>query len=107
MSAGIDLSAANFENEVLKSTVPVLIDFWAEWCMPCKMIGPLVDQLAAQYAGKMKVAKVNVDQENELSTQHSIVSIPTLVVYKDGKIVRQKVGALPKHEIENLFKDLV
>jgi thioredoxin 1 len=107
MSAGIELSAANFEDEVLKSTVPVLIDFWAEWCMPCKMIGPLVDQLATQYAGKMKVAKVNVDQENELSTQHSIVSIPTLVVYKDGKIVRQKVGALPKHEIENLFKDMV
>ena len=107
MSAGIELSAANFEDEVLKSTVPVLIDFWAEWCMPCKMIGPLVDQLATQYAGKMKIAKVNVDQENELSTQHSIVSIPTLVVYKDGKIVRQKVGALPKHEIENLFKDLV
>jgi thioredoxin 1 len=107
MSAEITLTSANFETEVLKSSVPVLIDFWAEWCMPCKMIGPVIDQLAKDYAGRLKVAKVNVDQESDLAGQHNIVSIPTILVYKDGKMVRQKVGAVPKHEIENLFKDLV
>jgi thioredoxin 1 len=107
MSAEITLTSANFQTEVLNSSVPVLIDFWAEWCMPCKMIGPAVDQLATDYEGRLKVAKVNVDQESELAGQHNIVSIPTILVYKDGKIVRQKVGAVPKHEIENLFKDLV
>jgi thioredoxin 1 len=107
MSAEITLTSANFETEVLKSSVPVLIDFWAEWCMPCKMIGPVIDQVAKDYAGRLKVAKVNVDQESDLAGQHNIVSIPTILVYKDGKMVRQKVGAVPKHEIENLFKDLV
>ncbi len=107
MSAEITLTSANFEAEVLKSSVPVLIDFWAEWCMPCKMIGPAIDQLAAAYEGKLKVAKVNVDQESDLAGQHNIVSIPTILVYKEGKMVRQKVGAVPKHEIENLFKDLI
>ena len=107
MSAEITLTSANFETEVLKSTTPVLVDFWAEWCMPCKMIAPVVDQLAADYAGRLKVGKINVDQENELAAQHNIVSIPTLLVFKDGKVVRQKVGAVPKHELENLIKDLV
>ena len=107
MSAEITLTSANFETEVLKSSVPVLVDFWAEWCMPCKMIAPAIDQLATDYSGRLKVAKVNVDQESELAAQHSIVSIPTLLVFKDGKVVRQKVGAVPKHELENLVKDLV
>jgi len=107
MSAEITLTSANFEAEVLKSSVPVLVDFWAEWCMPCKMIAPAVDQLAVAYDGRLKVGKVNVDQENELAGQHNIVSIPTLLVFKDGKVVRQKVGAVPKHELENLVKDLV
>jgi len=107
MSAEITVTSANFEAEVLKSPVPVLVDFWAEWCMPCKMISPLVDQLASDYAGRMKVVKVNVDQESELAGEHNIVSIPTLLVYKDGKVVRQKVGAVPKHELENLIKDLM
>ncbi len=107
MSAEITLTSANFEAEVLKSTTPVLVDFWAEWCMPCKMIAPVVEQLASAYAGRLKVGKINVDQENELAAQHNIVSIPTLLVFKDGKVVRQKVGAVPKHELENLIKDLV
>ena len=107
MSAEITLTSANFEAEVLDSSVPVLVDFWAEWCMPCKMIAPAIDQLAKDYSGKLKVCKVNVDQENELAGQHNIVSIPTLLVFKDGKLVRQKVGAVPKHELENLVKDLV
>lgn len=107
MSAEIILTSSNFEAEVLKSTLPVLVDFWAEWCMPCKMIAPVVEQLATAYEGKLKVGKVNVDQENELAAQHNIVSIPTLLVFKDGKVLRQKVGAIPKHELENLIKDLV
>jgi thioredoxin 1 len=107
MSAEISLTSDNFDAEVLQSELPVLIDFWAEWCMPCKMIGPTVEQLAVQYAGRLKVCNVDVDQQGELAGQHGIISIPTLLVYKDGKKVRQKVGALPKHEIENLFKDLI
>jgi thioredoxin 1 len=107
MSAEVNLTAANFESEVLKSAIPVLVDFWAEWCMPCKMIAPAIDQLATTYAGKLKVGKVNVDQESDLAGRHNIVSIPTLLVFKDGKVVRQKVGAVPKHELENLVKDLI
>lgn len=107
MSAGIALNSGNFEAEVIKSDIPVLVDFWAEWCMPCKMISPLVDQLAAEYAGKLKVAKVDVDKEGDLAGKFNIVSIPTLVVFKNGEVVKQKVGALPKHELENLVKDLI
>ena len=107
MSEHISLNSANFESEVLQSTVPVLLDFWAPWCGPCKMIGPLIEQLAEEYAGRLKVGKVNVDEEAELASSHSIVSIPTLIVYKDGKIANQVAGALPKHSIEALFKDLI
>lgn len=103
----ITLTAANFQSEVLESTVPVLVDFWAEWCMPCRMIGPSVEQLAASYAGRIKVGKVNVDNESDIASRYGIVSIPTLIVFKDGQVLRQKVGALPKREIEGLFKDLV
>lgn len=107
MSAEVTLTASNFDAEVLQSPTPVLIDFWAEWCMPCKMVAPLVDQIASQYEGKLKVGKVNVDTESELANKFGIVSIPTLLVMKDGKVVKQRVGALPKHELENLFKDLL
>jgi thioredoxin 1 len=107
MSNGVQITAANFEGEVLQSPLPVLVDFWAAWCTPCKMISPLLDQLGENYAGRLKIGKVNVDEENDLAGRHNIVSIPTLVVYKGGQIVRQQVGALPKHELENLVKDLV
>lgn len=107
MEREVTLTASNFESEVLKSSVPVLVDFWAQWCMPCKMIAPLLEQIADQYAGRLKVGKVNVDEENELAGRYDIVSIPTLMVFKNGEVVRQKVGALPRHEIENLFKDLI
>jgi thioredoxin 1 len=107
MSLGIPIQSGNFEDEVLKSPVPVLVDFWAEWCGPCKVIGPILDQVAEEYAGKLKVCKINVDEENELAGQHGIVSIPTLVVYKDGKIVRQQVGSIPKVQIEALFAEYI
>ena len=107
MSTHVVVTKANFETEVLKSPVPVLLDFWAAWCGPCRMIGPFIAQLAGEYAGRIKVGKVNVDEEADLAGRHGIVSIPTLVVYKDGKVVNQAVGAVPKHNIEVLFKDLL
>ena len=107
MSAGITITAGNFEQEVLQSPVPVLVDFWAAWCGPCRMIGPVIDQLAGEYAGRIKVGKVNVDEENELAERHGIVSIPTLVLYKDGAIAGQRSGAAPRHDIESMFRDLV
>jgi len=107
MSEHVAVTNTNFETEVLKSTVPVLLDFWASWCGPCRMVGPVIDQLAEEYNGRLKVGKVNVDEEADLSGRHGIVSIPTLVIYKDGKVVNQAVGALPKHNIEALFKDFI
>ena len=107
MNAGISLTKENFDLEVLKSPLPVLVDFWAAWCGPCKMIGPIIDQLADEYEGKIKVCKVNVDEENELAEQHGIVSIPTIVLYKDGSILNQKSGAAPKHDLITMFKDYI
>ena len=107
MSEHITVTSANFETEVMQSKIPVLLDFWAAWCGPCKMIGPFVEQLAEEYAGRIKVGKVNVDEEQDLAGRHGVVSIPTLVVYKDGKITNQAVGAVPKQNIEALFKDLI
>ena len=107
MSECITITGANFESEVAQSPVPVLLDFWAAWCGPCRMIGPIVEQLAGEYEGRIKVGKVNVDEETDIASRHGIVSIPTLVVYKDGQIANQAVGAIPKQSIEALFKDLV
>jgi thioredoxin 1 len=107
MSTEIVITAENFESEVMASDKPVLLDFWAEWCMPCRMIAPSVEQLAGVYGDRLKVGTVNVDVEGDLATRFGIVSIPTLMVFKGGELVRQKLGALPKHEIEALFKDLV
>jgi thioredoxin 1 len=104
MSHEMTVTAANFQKEVLESPLPVLLDFWAGWCNPCRMIAPSIEQLAAAYDGKVRVGKVDVDAEAELAGRFNIISIPTLIVFKGGSIAAQKVGALPKHEIEALIK---
>ncbi len=104
MSVEVTLTSANFQKEVLESAIPVLVDFWAEWCMPCRMIAPSIAQIAQAYEGKVKVGKVNVDDEGDIASQYGIISIPTLLYFKDGQMIKQKVGALPKHEIENFIK---
>lgn len=92
----IALDAANFKSEVLESSVPVLVDFWAEWCGPCRRIAPLVDELAGEYEGKLRVGKVNVDEAQELAGEYGVMGIPTLVIFKDGRPVERLVGLQSK-----------
>lgn len=97
------VTTANFEAEVLKSATPVLIDFWAGWCMPCKMIAPIIDQLADQHVGKMTVAKVNVDESPEIAAKYGIMSIPSVFLFKGGVKVDQMVGARPKAQFDEML----
>ncbi len=92
----VEVTDSNFQSEVLKSDKPVLLDFWAEWCGPCKMIAPVVEELAKEYDGKLKVGKVDVDSNQQTSMQYGIRSIPTLLIFKGGKVVDQLIGAVPK-----------
>jgi thioredoxin 1 len=101
------ITGENFEAEVLKSPIPVLLDFWADWCGPCRMIAPFLEQLGAEYDGQIRIGKVNVDEQAELATRHNVVSIPTLIVYKNGSIVQRQVGAAQKSRIEALFKEFL
>ncbi len=100
----ITITSKNFEEEVSKSEVPVLLDFWATWCGPCKMVSPIVDEVANEVEGKAKVGKVNVDEEQELASAFQIMSIPTLVVIQNGKLVKQAVGVRSKSEILEMLK---
>jgi thioredoxin 1 len=99
-----NVTDASFENDVLKSKEPVLIDFWAPWCGPCRAIGPVVEQLAKEYEGKVRMVKVNIDDNPRVPTQYDVRSIPTLLLFKDGKVLGQIVGAVPKPKIEELVK---
>ncbi len=100
----IKITSKNFEEEVFKSNVPVLLDFWASWCGPCKMVSPIVDAVAEEVEGRVKVGKINVDEEQELAKSFSIMSIPTLVVINNGKLVNQAVGVRSKEEILDMIK---
>lgn len=102
--AEITLTKENFENEVLNSDIPVLVDFWATWCGPCKMIAPIVEEIAEENEGKIKVGKVNVDDESDLAAEFRISSIPTLLVFRNGQIVHNSVGYRPKEQILELLK---
>lgn len=92
-------SDANFEADVLKANLPVLVDFWAEWCQPCKMISPIVDEIAKEYSGRIKVVKMNVDDNAEIPSKYGIQAIPSLLIFKDGNVVATKTGALGKSQL--------
>ena len=96
---------ANFKKEVLESNLPTLVDFWASWCGPCKMIAPLIDELAKEYAGKMKIGKVDVDANSKVATEYGIMSIPTIMFFKNGKIANQIVGAVNKLDLKRKIEE--
>lgn len=97
----------NFDKEVLQSDIPVLVDFYADWCGPCKMMSPIIDELAEQYKGKIKIGKVNTDENRAVAASYNVMSIPTLVFIKDGKVVDTAVGALPKATLEEKLNTLL
>jgi len=99
MGNAVAVTGANFETEVLQSNVPVLVDFWAAWCGPCRAIAPTVEEIAKDYAGKIKVAKVDVAENTEISARYGVQSIPTLILFKDGDAVERLIGAYPKPAI--------
>ena len=100
----VRLTKNNFKDEVLNSNIPVLVDFWATWCGPCRMVAPIVEEIADEYDGRIKVGKENVDEEPELSMQFRVASIPTLMLFKNGKLVNTAVGYRPKADILALFE---
>ncbi|MCK5708747.1 MAG: thioredoxin [Candidatus Aureabacteria bacterium] len=97
----------NFENEILKSELPVLVDFWAPWCAPCRMIAPTVEEIAKEYDGRLKVCKINVDEAPQTSSDYGVMSIPTLAVFKNGKVVKKEIGALSKSQLESMVSQFV
>jgi thioredoxin 1 len=103
----LEVKDSNFDTEVLKSEVPVLVDFWAEWCGPCKMMGPTVDAIATEYAGKLKVAKLDVDENGGTAMRYNIRGIPTLLLFKGGRVVEQRVGAVGKSEVLKMVQSHV
>jgi thioredoxin 1 len=107
MSEELVVTTATFEAEVIKSAIPVVADFWAEWCGPCRMIAPVLKELARDYKDRLKIAKINVDEQPDLASRYGIQSIPTLLFFKGGEMVRQQIGAVPRAVLEKIVKELV
>ena len=107
MSDEMKVTTSTFEAEVVKSAIPVVADFWAEWCGPCRMIAPVLEALAKDYKDKLKVVTINVDEEPDLAARFGIQSIPSLLFFKGGQMVKQQIGAVPKHILEKIVKELV
>lgn len=103
----VELTESNWQNEVLESSVPVLVDFWAPWCGPCKAVAPVVEELAEEQGGKLKVGKLNVDDARGIAGQYQIRSIPTILLFKDGKVLTQRVGAGTKKDLEALLEKML
>ncbi|RLG32960.1 thioredoxin [Methanosarcinales archaeon] len=103
----IEITDANFKQEVLESEIPCLVDFWAPWCGPCQMIGPIVKEIAQKYQGKIKVCKLNVDDAKQTALEYKVMGIPSLIVFKDGKETDKVVGAVPKSAVESMIKPLL
>ena len=100
----ITLTDHNFDDEVISSEKPVLVDYWATWCGPCKMVGPIVEEIAAEFSGKLKVGKLDVDSNKSSAAQQNVMSIPTLLIFKEGKVVAQQVGALSKNQLTDFIE---
>jgi len=103
----IKVDDANFKQEVLESDIPVLVDFWAEWCAPCRMVAPAIEEIAKEYDGKLKVCKLNVDEASATASKYGIMSIPTLAVFKNGQVVDKLIGVVPKPQIEEKIKPYI
>lgn len=103
----IEINDQNFQQQVLSNPLPVLVDFWAPWCGPCKMVAPLLDKLAEEYAGKMLVAKVNTDEDSEWAMKYGVQGIPTMLLIYDGKIINRQVGALPEPMLREIISDFL
>jgi thioredoxin 1 len=107
MADEVTVTSSNFDAEIVQSAVPVVADFWAEWCGPCKMIAPVLRELATQYKDKIKIAKIDVDAQVELAQQFNIVSIPTILVFSKGKVVKQQIGAVPRQALEKMIREII
>lgn len=107
MSNEVEFTDGNFEAEVLKSDTPVLVDFWAPWCGPCKMVAPIVEEISHEYAGKIKVGKVNTDDNQQVASQYGIMSIPTIMIFKNGEVVERVIGAQPKAALTSKIESVL
>ena len=103
----LSLTTENFEQEVIKSDIPVLVDFWAQWCGPCRVLTPLIDELANEYEGKVKVCKLNIDDAPDAATKYGVMSIPTVLVFNNGQVAGESVGVVPKEKLVNMFSSFI